>query len=876
MCCFMLRLSYLQQNLLPDQLDCIKFATSIFHSYVHDWKLLYNPRLNDCWGLTDGEGLERLWSYLSPLVSPLRYATRNHRLSSINHHLFFHNAQGIEQVGEIISFFNILIKKLCRNDTFFFNSCYVKKEEIESFETTQRVPSSDRKYPQADIDKKKQLAEYLEKGEQLKSLVESSATTLNGALEKIHDLQKAHEENLSDLGGYFKNPNPEDSKPDLISVLVQTGDQETSLLLLWSAKSALFEMAVKVQSELQPLRNLKDQELQKKLAQLPALRSSAGGGGGRQDFRARTRAVGLTGAHWLAETRRLRGWQDSQCGGASVSSNLPPLCWGVCRNRSWVWVSGRLHKAPRGGWCGVAGLLGGRREGWGWRGCYCSMTQASLASVYPNRTSSAVMGGGGQTGREGGHGRFTGGRPAAGKRGGESGSRSAVVGGGNVIWLGAGCGLTAGRGRVVKRGGDGSKSAAGWARGRDGSKLLTGECTKVRRLKIIPQFGKPLAIQDHNKSFRNENNLMDFKVEKVKINHIQIFKTIKTLPGHLTNCPQYSRFEKSFRIENILMDSKLPDKYLLFDVYLQDQEGLKETGAYEGMRQDSYEEEKDRGLCDFICGLLMWFEAVIERAGCEILSDISVPLLSVHKPIGSSSAAKAHKKDWLFRLLSLIYLMLHCKKKKLVQLPAVDMQKVPGSFFCYSNHAPKVIQPALMHSHFSDCTVTVPKILHRQTFDQVFFAIFAALNRRRNGVVKVINTFCKRRTNYLKRFVPDLLNLPKNKPFDYKRTCEGIYAVLAFDHAKDEINIIKQLMHCKFQCETQGEPFQLVKIFCSVFQNSHVGDVTGGGNIDEALEEVVLVDDGESDGENFGVELLDDFEETNNNEEGGINSSTNL
>ncbi|KNZ54263.1 hypothetical protein VP01_2995g1 [Puccinia sorghi] len=34
----------------------------------------------------------------------------------------------------------------------------------------------------------------------------------------------------------------------------------------------------------------------------------------------------------------------------------------------------------------------------------------------------------------------------------------------------------------------------------------------------------------------------------------------------------------------------------------------------------------------------------------------------------------------------------HCKKKN-SQLPEFDMQKVPGSFCCYSNHAPQVIQP---------------------------------------------------------------------------------------------------------------------------------------------------------------------------------------
>ncbi|KNZ60718.1 hypothetical protein VP01_1510g2 [Puccinia sorghi] len=36
----------------------------------------------------------------------------------------------------------------------------------------------------------------------------------------------------------------------------------------------------------------------------------------------------------------------------------------------------------------------------------------------------------------------------------------------------------------------------------------------------------------------------------------------------------------------------------------------------------------------------------------------------------------------------------HALQKKLAQLPAVDMQKVPGSFCCYSNHPPKVIQPS--------------------------------------------------------------------------------------------------------------------------------------------------------------------------------------
>ncbi|PLW23183.1 hypothetical protein PCASD_14819 [Puccinia coronata f. sp. avenae] len=50
---------------------------------THIKKVKYNPRLNNWWGLSDGEGLERLWSFLSSLVSPLRVSTRLHRLNAI-------------------------------------------------------------------------------------------------------------------------------------------------------------------------------------------------------------------------------------------------------------------------------------------------------------------------------------------------------------------------------------------------------------------------------------------------------------------------------------------------------------------------------------------------------------------------------------------------------------------------------------------------------------------------------------------------------------------------------------------------------------------------------------------------------------------------
>ncbi|KNZ54371.1 hypothetical protein VP01_2962g1 [Puccinia sorghi] len=51
-------------------------------------------------------------------------------------------------------------------------------------------------------------------------------------------------------------------------------------------------------------------------------------------------------------------------------------------------------------------------------------------------------------------------------------------------------------------------------------------------------------------------------------------------------------------------------------------------------------------------------------------------------------------------------------QKKLAQMPAVDMQKLPASF-------------SLMHSHCTYCTVTVPKKLHSQTggLSELYFAV---------------------------------------------------------------------------------------------------------------------------------------------------------
>ncbi|KAH9448587.1 hypothetical protein Pst134EA_027896 [Puccinia striiformis f. sp. tritici] len=88
----------IRRNQFPEHLESnlLSFGTSVFHAYVHQWscQLRYNPRLNDGWGMSDGEGMERIWSFLSPLIRPLRYATKNHRLVALNIRSSHHNEMG--------------------------------------------------------------------------------------------------------------------------------------------------------------------------------------------------------------------------------------------------------------------------------------------------------------------------------------------------------------------------------------------------------------------------------------------------------------------------------------------------------------------------------------------------------------------------------------------------------------------------------------------------------------------------------------------------------------------------------------------------------------------------------------------------------------
>jgi len=77
--------------------DRIEWAISVFHAAGHEWacQCVYHPRKRKGFGLSDGEGCERFWWKLSPLIRNLRVQGYYSRLYTLDSQM--------EQINETIS-----------------------------------------------------------------------------------------------------------------------------------------------------------------------------------------------------------------------------------------------------------------------------------------------------------------------------------------------------------------------------------------------------------------------------------------------------------------------------------------------------------------------------------------------------------------------------------------------------------------------------------------------------------------------------------------------------------------------------------------------------------------------------------------------------
>jgi len=81
--------------------DRFKWAVTIFHAYAHtpSCQKIYHPRTIESIGLTDGETLERLWSYLGRFVNTTKHMRSNHRLDILEMALEYIYQKSIKNLG---------------------------------------------------------------------------------------------------------------------------------------------------------------------------------------------------------------------------------------------------------------------------------------------------------------------------------------------------------------------------------------------------------------------------------------------------------------------------------------------------------------------------------------------------------------------------------------------------------------------------------------------------------------------------------------------------------------------------------------------------------------------------------------------------------
>ncbi|KAJ7466743.1 hypothetical protein B0H11DRAFT_1733128 [Mycena galericulata] len=79
----------------------VAFAINVMHAYGHQWvcQLIYNPRMRRGCGLTDGEGVERVWSRIRKLIPLTRNQWNSRRIWMIDLYMSFVNAEGLANLG---------------------------------------------------------------------------------------------------------------------------------------------------------------------------------------------------------------------------------------------------------------------------------------------------------------------------------------------------------------------------------------------------------------------------------------------------------------------------------------------------------------------------------------------------------------------------------------------------------------------------------------------------------------------------------------------------------------------------------------------------------------------------------------------------------
>ncbi|KZP01369.1 hypothetical protein CALVIDRAFT_475201 [Calocera viscosa TUFC12733] len=194
----------------------IMFACSVLHAYGHEWacQVVYNPRRRSGFGLTDGEGSERVWSRTRRLIPILRRANDSRRIFALERKLQRCGATMVETLGGWFKKKHRLISKHRSGALEDIRASGLSESQLRDLLVEQKLDSA-RSLPQTsqDVQRKidlfKKLQTELERvGSAIQETVQSlseefgwprSTAAFRSLSEKHHDLMQNGQHLLGDL-----------------------------------------------------------------------------------------------------------------------------------------------------------------------------------------------------------------------------------------------------------------------------------------------------------------------------------------------------------------------------------------------------------------------------------------------------------------------------------------------------------------------------------------------------------------------------------------------------------------------------------------------------------------------------------------------------
>ncbi|KAH7905365.1 hypothetical protein BJ138DRAFT_1138299 [Hygrophoropsis aurantiaca] len=216
-------------NFLSDSIVLrLRFTTTAMHAYGHEWscQLVYNPRMSTGLGLSDGEGVERLWSRYTRLIGVERSSSRQRRLWLIDRRAL---AIGEELLADLGGWIRRRLKKGVQDQgntaSRTLTECEVPMEQLESEWRNQRASQlSIRAHAPARL--KKELDTVLALQSELEASEKAIQATRNfiakytqkasqETISTLESLERGHDRMITKVEALYSSLDVQDKFPEL-------------------------------------------------------------------------------------------------------------------------------------------------------------------------------------------------------------------------------------------------------------------------------------------------------------------------------------------------------------------------------------------------------------------------------------------------------------------------------------------------------------------------------------------------------------------------------------------------------------------------------------------------------------------------------------